>query len=112
MTRITTAASAPTLTAELEKANAGKGANGGGVHELGTEAAGSTPAQTAAMEAVWFLGQLAPQADAPAGPGLSEIRLSNRFEELAAEERGGGADGAPAPPCAGGAGHGLRPTAL
>ena len=66
------------------------------MHELGTNAAdGASPAQTAAMEAMWHLGLLGEEAAAPAAaPGLQEVRLQNRFEVFAEEAE----SDVPAPP--------------
>ena len=56
----------------------------GGVPELGANSWDNNPAQTAAMETAWYLGQLPPQEEAHA-PGLSEARMQNRCTALVEE---------------------------
>ena len=56
------------------------------MHELATDPEQTAPAQTAAMEAAWFLGNLAGLNDGTGNKGLSEVRTENQFEALTADD--------------------------
>ena len=53
------------------------------MRELALDSEQAAPAQTAAMEAAWFPGNLVGLTDGAESKGLSEARVGNRFEALA-----------------------------
>ena len=86
-----------------EAARGGQGCRGRGVHELGAEPAAVPTADDALWEtAQWFLTNPEDGLGSPAAPALGEVRASNRFAALAADDDASASyPMPPAAPCGG-----------